>query len=82
MKLKLTIDPPVNGHTYRPAELVQGRIELHYLKKAISEISHVRIVFQGTVRVALKPGFDAASQMAETYRQERYRVGGRLPADV
>jgi hypothetical protein len=75
MKLKLSVDPPVNGRDFRPNEAVQGHVEVHSFKNDGSEATpNVRIVFQGAVRITLKPRFNAASQMAETYRQERYVV--------
>lgn len=83
MKLKLMVNPPANGHAFQPNDLVQGRVEVHNVKKASTEaVANVRIVFQGTVRVALKPGCDAASQMTEAYRREKYKVGMRVAQKV
>lgn len=76
MKLKLVVESPTNGLTYRPSEAVKGRVEVRNMKKSSAEtITNVHITFQGVARVVLKPGFDAAAQVAGTYRKEKFEVG-------
>lgn len=75
MKLKLIVKPPANGTTFRPSEPVQGCIEVHNKKRpSANTVPNIRITFKGTTRVVLKPGFDAASQVAGTYRKEKCQV--------
>ncbi|KAL1896316.1 hypothetical protein Sste5346_004700 [Sporothrix stenoceras] len=72
MKVTLSVNKPLNGHTFQAADKVQGRVDVHL--DDISETPEVRVIFQGIAKVTLKPGFDAKAQIGDTHKRQSYKL--------